>query len=243
MPRVIAHNLDDYTETTTPEARALHGPITGREVYQDSIESFEASLTSTGFLSSSLHEQFREASLAWAIAQIPLVGIEGRSTFMLASKGGADMLAEPFDYGYRCPIMRDMELPGRQTTTGISPLVQSQVEQIVTGVNAKIRERLFQFWNDRPGQKRVSASTKHAVQRLVDWLCSQSETVSVTVSSEGVLSVAAVFSSDVRLYVEIERDGSTEAAVTRKRRYARDISGDTISELTSEVILAAVRSV
>ena len=243
MPRVRTPNRDEYTETTSPEARAMHGPITGREVYEDSIESFEGGLTSTGFLSSSLHEQFRKASLAWVIAQIPLVGIEGRNTFILASKSDADVLVEPFDYGYRCPIMRGMELPGRQTMTGISSLVQSQVDKIVTGVNAKIRERLSQFWNDCPGQEQVSTSTKSAVQEMVAWLCSRSETVSTTVSDDGMLSVAAVFPGDVRLYVEVERDGSTEAAVTRERRYARDISEDTISALTSEVILAAVRSV
>ena len=67
--------------------------------------------------------------------------------------------------------------------------------------------------------------------------------MSATVSNDGMLSIATVFPNDVRLYVEIERDGSTGAAVTRERRYARDISGNTVADLTSEVILAAVGSI
>ena len=89
----------------------------------------------------------------------------------------------------------------------------------------------------------MSANTITAVNNLVTWLCNQSDTVSVTVSNDGVLSIATVFPHDVRLYVEIERDGSTGAAVTRERRYARDITSNTVADLNPEVILAAIRSV
>ncbi len=79
--------------------------------------------------------------------------------------------------------------------------------------------------------------------KLVSWLCQQSDTVSATVSEDGALSIATVFPKDVRLYVEIERDGSTGATVTRERRYAKDIAVTTIVDLTPEVILDAVGSV
>ena len=58
-----------------------------------------------------------------------------------------------------------------------------------------------------------------------------------------MLSIATVFPDDVRLYVEIERDGSVGAAVTRERRFASDIPADTIVDLTPEVIFAAVASI
>ena len=81
------------------------------------------------------------------------------------------------------------------------------------------------------------------VNKLVAWLCSQSDTVSATVSSDGMLSIATVFPDGVRLYVEIERDGNVGAAVTRERRFAKDIAADTVTDLTPEVILATVSSV
>ena len=173
-----------------------------------------------------------------------LVDVEGYDVFVVVTlKNGMQVLVEPFDYGYVVPTTRASELPEQRTTTELSPLVRSQVEQIVTGINPNLQERLSQFGIDCSEQESVSASTKSAVNYLVSWLCSQSDTVSATVSNDGMLSIATVFPNDVRLYVEIERDGSTGAAVTRERRYARDISGNTVADLTPEVILAAVGSI
>ena len=135
------------------------------------------------------------------------------------------------------------ELLKEQTTGDLSPLVVRQVQEIVTAIRPKLRERLSRFGTDLPGQVPVSPSTMSSVNELVAWLCSQSGTVDATVSSDGMLSVAAVFPKDVRLYVEIERDGSVEAAVTRDRRYANDVSTTTVADLTPEEILAAVGSI
>ena len=128
------------------------------------------------------------------------------------------------------------------SSTPMSSLVRSQIEQIVTGVNVKLQQRISQFGNNCPGQEPVSTSTMNHVNNLVTWLCKQSNTVSATVANDGMLSIATVFQDDVRLYVEIERDGSAGAAVTRDRQYARDILADAVDDLTSEVILAAVGS-
>ncbi len=111
---------------------------------------------------------------------------------------------------------------------------------MVTSVNPKLQQRLSQFGSAHPGRELVDASTIESVNTMVAWLCQQSDTVSATVSNDGMLSIATVFPNDVRLYVEIERDGSTGAAVTRERRYAHDIPVDSIADLTPEVILAAV---
>lgn len=122
-------------------------------------------------------------------------------------------------------------------------MVRGQIEEIVTGLSSKLRERLFRFGTDYPGQEPVSPTTMSDVNKLVAWLCSQSDTVSATVSTDGMLSIATVFPDGVRLYVEIERDGNVGAAVTRERRFAKDIAADTVTDLTPEVILAAVSSV
>ena len=132
---------------------------------------------------------------------------------------------------------RQIEIPE------LAPLVRSQVELIATGANQKLQQSLSQFGSGWPDQQPVSPTTIGATCELVAWLCQNSDTVSTTVSSDGMLSIATVFPNEVRLYVEIERDGSAEAAVTRERRYARDISLNTVADLTPEVILAAVRSV
>ena len=160
--------------------------------------------------------------------------------------------AVAFALGFGTPIMGiEKQIVGipasevleQQTTADLSPLVLGQIEEIVPGINSKLRERLSRYWSDHPGQDLVSPYTMTSVNRLVAWLNNQSGTVSATVSSDGMLSIATVFPDDVRLYVEIERDGSVGAAVTRERRFASDISADSVADLTPEVILAAVASI
>ena len=244
MPTIRANDRE-YIEATFSRETVVHGAATGRDVLVDEewFESFRGSLSPTGFFKCSLHEAL-EVTLDFGMPKTSLIDVEGYGVFVVVPlKNGMQVLVEPFDYGYVIPTTRASELPEQRTTTELSPLVRSQVEQIVTGINPKLQERLSQFGIDCSGQESVSASTKSAVNYLVSWLCSQSDTVSATVSNDGMLSIATVFPNDVRLYVEIERDGGTGAAVTRERRYARDISGNTVADLTPEVILAAVGSI
>ena len=141
------------------------------------------------------------------------------------------------------PGTSSSEVLKERITGDLSPLVIRQVEDVVTEIKPKLRERLSRFEADRLGEECVSSETMSHVNELVKWLCSQSDTVSATVSSDGMLSIAAVFPRDVRLYVEIERDGDVGAAVARERRYANDVSAITVADLTPEVILAAVASI
>lgn len=243
MPTIRAHEHGGYVEATFPEVFVARGNATEREVLvnYDWFEPFQGSLSATGFSRPRLYE--REASIDWGIPKTSVSEFKGYDGFVVTLNNGTRMSVEPFDHNYRGPIARSLEQSHQRTTTGLSLLVRSQVDQIVTGFNPRLQERISQFGNDWPGKEPVSASTKSAVNEMVAWLCSQSETVSATVSNDGILSIATVFQNEVRLYVEIERDGSTEAAVTRERRYARDISGNTVAALTSEVILAALRSI
>ena len=235
MPTISTNSREDYIEATFPQILVVGGAATGREVLgdEDWLEFFRCNL----------HELLEEASLDFGMRKTSLVGIKGCEGFIVTLSDGMQMPMASFEYGYGGHRTGTLELPEQRTTAGLSALVRSQVARFVTEIGPRLRERLSQFGNDWPDREPVSASTKSAVKDLVAWLCSQSETVSATVSSDGILSIATVFPNDVRLYVEVERDGSIGAAVTRKRRYARDISGNTVADLTPEVILAAVGSI
>ena len=78
---------------------------------------------------------------------------------------------------------------------------------------------------------------------LAAWLSDRSDAVSATVSGDGTLSLAALFPDQARLYVEIERDGRAQAAVTRDRRCARDMPGERAEDLTPQVIAAALTGI
>ena len=177
--------------------------------------------------------------------KIPLVSVEDPIIFIvgdtLVYDGQAAILLSGWDDMF---LGTSTSESLKQRTVGeLSPLILSQVKEIVTGISPKLQERLSRFEADCPGEEHVSTETRFQVNELVKWLCSRSDTVSATVSNDGMMSVATVFSDDIRLYVEIERDGSVGAAVTRERRYAFDISATTVADLTPEVILAAVSSI
>ena len=46
-------------------------------------------------------------------------------------------------------------------------MVRGQIEEISTGLSSKLRERIFSFGTDSPGQERVSPSTMSDVNKLV----------------------------------------------------------------------------
>lgn len=128
-------------------------------------------------------------------------------------------------------------------TSNYLHLALSRVESTTTRISAKLQERLNQFRDGLPGQEPVSTTTEAAVTELLVWLYGQAETVSATLSNDGMLTIAAVFPDEVRLYIEIERDGSAGAAVTKQRRFARDFYEDTIDCLKPGVILDAIGSI
>ena len=114
---------------------------------------------------------------------------------------------------------------------------------LVDESGSRLRERMSELWGDRPGQAPVSSSTADAVAELVAWLSERSDAVSATASADGALSLAALFPDQVRLYVEIERGGRAQAAVTRERRCARDVPVGSVEDLTPQVIAAALADI
>ena len=131
----------------------------------------------------------------------------------------------------------------RITDTNDSPhSVNSNDKDREPAVSEKLQERLARYAGVRPGEEAVSPQTLDDVKNLVAWLCDQSDKVSATVAEDGLLSLATVFAEDVRLYVEVERNGSAGATVSRSREHAEDLPVTTIRELTPELVLDAVGS-
>ena len=110
-------------------------------------------------------------------------------------------------------------------------------------LTAKLQDRLSQFAEGSLETGPPRQSILSTVTEMVGWLAGLSDTVSATVADDGMLSIATVFPNEVRLYIEVEIDGSSEAAVTRARRYARDISISRLEDLTPEAILEAIGSI
>ena len=77
----------------------------------------------------------------------------------------------------------------------------------------------------------VAASTLADLDTLLHRLVEISEAVSAVTSNGGVLSIAAVLTEDHRLYIELERHGTLEAAVSRSRTHAEDLKATTIPQL------------
>ena len=183
----------------------------------------------------------RRSSLLEAIDELRSV-TSSRYGFSVAVPTSSPTLG-PNGLWHRCFAISKAATPSSPTqggALGLSPLVRSQVEQIVNRVSSKLRERLSLFESNRRGLEPVSSLTKSAVNDLVTWLSTELDTVSATVSKDGMLSIAAVFSSDVRLYVEIERDGNAGAVISRSRIHAEDLPVTAVSQLTKEMVLDAV---
>ena len=64
--------------------------------------------------------------------------------------------------------------------------------------------------------------------------------VSTVELSTGVLSVTGVFQGDVRLYVEVDPDGSVGVVLSRSPSHAEELQVTGISDLTESFVLAAV---
>ena len=203
-----------------------------------------ASNKSSAYLTTNTHEG----------QHLPMIRLEHRNR-VLIFVGTSKVVPKPFEWEwFDSPLANEFPKSGlhgqesvraQQTTSDLSPLVLRQIEEIgIRRRDAKLLECLSRFEADCPDQEPVSPETMSDVNELVNWLLSQSDgNVSATVSRDGLLSVATVFPNEVRLYIEIERDGSIESAVTRERRYAIDIPGNIVADLTPEVILAAVASI
>ena len=236
----------DLIEDGAPGIPLVYAGATGGGILvgEEGFEAFCRNLFPTGAARRSLQQALGDTPLDIEMAtkspgDVNRLGI----TLFVSLKDVTQVQTEPFEYsqsGSKIKILKGTDV---EDTIGSSPLIQRQVELVLAGLGAKLQARLSQYWNDCPGQARVTASTKDAVSELVAWLSGQAEAVSATVSDDGTLSIASIFPNDVRFYVEIDRDGSTEAAVTRQRRYALDIAGNTVADFSPEVILAAVENV
>ena len=243
----VTLELLDHAEATPLRQLVFREASTGRvdPVTLELLDHSYGDSPSIRFLKFSIREGMDVSALRATILRSELGDTEYHAVFpvsdVFSNAGQAFGIFNEYDYLFP---RTDTPKPSEQhTTADISLLDRTGSKEVATSVTSKLRERLSRFVAGHPDREPVSPETTASVNELVDWLCSKSDTVSATVSRDGMLSVATVFPKDTRLYVEIERDGSVEAAVTLERRYARDISGNTVTDLTPEVILAAVKRI
>ena len=233
------------------EEHRVHSAATGLPVVDNELSQFLSGSLPTAGLISRFHDERKKISFYissyWDIRKVVQhrpARFTGFNTFPLTRLDNTAreliQLFAPGDEDYKEERMTPSEQEARYE---LSSLVRGQLDQILAGVHPNLVDPLSQFGSDLVGQEPASEFTVLAVDLFVAWLCSNSDTISAVVSNNGMLSIAAVFPRDVRLYVEVDRDGSIEAAVTRARRYALDISSNTIADLTPEIIRDAVRSV
>ena len=93
----------------------------------------------------------------------------------------------------------------------------------------------------RTGQN-VLKTTVDAVQGVVAWLHDQEASIYTAVSEDGLLSISATLRSGVRLFIEVDRDGSSEATVAISRTYVEAIDISTVEDLTPRVLATTIGS-
>ena len=106
-----------------------------------------------------------------------------------------------------------------------------------TSANTALRHQIARFAHPRPNMHPVTASTLADLDTLLNRLYEISEAVSAVTSNDGVLSIAAILRENQRLYLEIQRDGALEAAVSRSRTHAEDLKPTTIPQLMDHQLI------
>ena len=99
------------------------------------------------------------------------------------------------------------------------------------GANTCLRHQISCFARSNPNANPVSPSTLTDLETLLQRLSEISESVSAVVSDDGVLSIAAVIGPNQRLYIELQRNSTLEAAISRSRTHAQDLDATTIPAL------------
>ena len=129
-----------------------------------------------------------------------------------------------------------VRLRTHESTEQLSSLLRRQVEQAAGGIDERLQEHLSRYANSGSGGEPVAEITVAEVKDLVAWLCEQSPSVSATVADDGLMSLFAKLEGDVRLYVEVDRYGNAEAAISRSPTDVKGIDITTIGELTPELV-------
>ena len=135
-----------------------------------------------------------------------------------------------------------VRLRTHESTEQLSSLLRRQVEQAAGGIDERLQEHLSRYANSGSGGEPVAEITVAEVKDLVAWLCEQSPSVSATVADDGLMSLFAKLEGDVRLYVEVDRYGNAEAAISRSPTDVKGIDITTIGELTPELVFGIVGS-
>ena len=242
MPTILVNQANNPGATRHSNYLALEAGTSSSE--EDWTEYLEGRSLPTGSPRYSLYEVLGALGPDHGMTGAPIPNCTGHNDAIIrASMYLRQLQTGAFDNRNERLSLYDHALPEQFELVKFMVPAISSVMPFLDEINSTLMHRINQFEEEKTGLQKLSPSTKGAVRNLVGWLSSQCETVSANVFDDEVLSVASVFPDDVRLYIEIERDGSAGAAVTKQRRIAVDVYGSNVFDLTPEVILAAVGSV
>ena len=107
--------------------------------------------------------------------------------------------------------------------------------------STKLRQQISKFKGQPEGSEHVSGSTITALEHLLTSLLETAGTVSAVVSQDRCLSITAVLTGERRLYVEIQKNGSLQAAISRSKTHAQDLQAATIQELIQQLPAITMR--
>ena len=243
MTSVLAAGRNSW-DVTVPDTLLENGVGTGWPTFlnESAHESLYAKAVQTG------HWEYVLQGDTYEVSEFG-----GRpDVFWLCDRGGLTFevaFVDPFSRPTFCRVEDSAEfVQAHGTSANVGHYIETtpvplQLPHGANPLGSKLTQRLKKFRAGSLGAEGASGPVFASVVKLLSWLSGQSTAVSATVSSDGMLSIATEFPNSVRLYVEVERDGTVGAAVTRERRYARDLEEHTLADLTPEVILAAVRSI
>ena len=112
----------------------------------------------------------------------------------------------------------------------------------VTSDDRKTRGAISLFAQPDPNGPMVSGATIEAVENVIGWLRNHADSTFATVADDGVISLSSGFQSGALLFIEVDRDGTSEATVAWSRSDIRSLHVSTVVDLTTRLMDDAVGS-
>ena len=108
--------------------------------------------------------------------------------------------------------------------------------------DTRIQSNISLFARPNETGRDFPVTTIPAIENVVAWLRGREASIFTAVSEDGLLSISATFQSGVRLFIEVDRDGSSEATVATSRTHVEAIAISTVEDLTPKVLATTIGS-
>ena len=244
MPKVRTRK-PEYPNAELTSAAVIALGATGSHILltTEDQQKLEDELSYTGFRAPYLRRAFDDHLFNLVVPRMMQIGTGSLDTSTRNPTTYTEPIPNEFWHCILVGTWPDQPKPQELRLIASSPtLIGSDPEPLTFKDIPKLRQRLEQFLSSQVGQEPISTSTESAINSLVNRLRAVADTVSATVSDDGILSIVAVFPNEVRLYVEIQRDGEAGAVISRSRTHADDLPIQSVAQLTNEIVISAVDS-